>query len=396
MDCRKRTRASALFQFAIDEAGPRFEGDRPAFRGSTDTNPNSAALVQTSGKPDQITTRNQQRYRHHGVGQAHKLPARVMPAVLPAILLFCCVFVWLHTAHGQAPQEIREAGVQQLIKQLAQVDFDQREEAERKLVEIGSPVVEPLIGTLPDCTPDVCSRVKRILQAVAGDCDEESLFKILAALQIRFEAPAERIEFLLDSWTVQRRQSAVARWRKQGAIVEDPYADFDLANERDEIERQILRQKAQQDFRFNQQNGARSRANERLPETEAPKKRVITQPIAERLQFVLGGSLEQNKELVLSSNKGPAGFESSLNMLQKKPVLVTIGEDWQGEDSVFDVAEGRFNLLIGNLVVQKREVNNALLSVLRNHPLISVTFNECSICSRYESEAAGQFKIARD
>ena len=375
-----------MFQIAIHGVKARFgSGNHAVFR-STAFDAKLGSSVRASGEWDQPPKRKQPPRLHRGTTQSLRLPARVMPALVPALILFCCVFVILRTAHGQASQDNRGVEVPELIKQLAQVDFEQRETAERKLIEIGSPAVEPLVDTLLDCTPDVCSRTKRILQAVAEDCDEESLFKILAALQIRFEVPTQRIEFLLDRWTVGRRQAAITYWRAQGAIVDDPHEHIDLANERDEIEKQMRIQKARQ------QGFPLVGTEVAVPESDVREKKVIRRPIAERLQFVLGGSLKQNKKLVLGSMNGATSFENNVSILQQKPVFVTIGKDWRGDSSDFDVAEVRSSLLISNLVVQQKEIDDSLLTVLKKHPLSYVTLNECSIAAGTKEKLPASLK----
>ena len=204
MDCRKRTRSNALF-------------------------PTESRGAMLKIKAGWLT-----------LAQSFtKLPAKALPAVLPAIILTLFVLLASGTVCGQVSQSPQVTKVDQLIEQLAHVDFDQREEAERQLIEIGSPSVDSLISSLLNCTPDVCSRVKRILQAVAKECDEESLFKVLAALRIRFEVPPQRIKPLLDRWAIQRRNAVVARWREQGAIVEDPYEQMDPVIQINNIQNQI-------------------------------------------------------------------------------------------------------------------------------------------------------------
>ena len=383
MDCQKKNRTSALFHPAIYSVTSQFERDAADFCGSTDSTPPLAISTHPTGKPDQKTMQKQRRNRYHGIACGWKLPARLVPAVAAATVVFCCMFVTSHTVQGETPPEVQTGEVQELIDQLAQVDFDQRKAAEQKLIEIGSPAVDSLIRTLPNCTPDVCSRIKQILLTVAGDSNEESLFKILAALRIRFELPAERIYLLQDQWAVKRREAVVARWRKQGAIVDDPYEHVDLADQRAQFEDQMRLQRArEQDFQFGDidKNGnINPPPNKDVVGLVSPKKQVVQQPIAERLKRVLAGSIEQNKELVLGLKKNANGFENSMNMLWTEPVSVTIGADWKGDYSIFDFAKSRTNLLISNLQLQEKEINDSLLSVLRKHPLVSVTMNKCSV-----------------
>ena len=131
-------------------------------------------------------------------------------------------FIAVSVVDGQVPQQ-GQPQIQQLVKQLAHPDFEQRESAERQLIEIGSRAVDSLLEELIDCKPDVCSRIKRILQLCSEKCDEESLFKVLGVLRLRFEVSDQRIEPLLQRWAFQRRGELVANWREQGVVVNDPF-----------------------------------------------------------------------------------------------------------------------------------------------------------------------------
>ena len=101
----------------------------------------------------------------------------------------------------------------------------------------------------------------------------------------------------------------------------------------------------------------------------------------ERLKLVLGGALEQNKKIVLDSKKGADGFEKSINLLQEQPVAITIGENWRGNFSDFDLVEAQAILPINSFEVQKKVIDDALLSVLNKHPLSAVSLVECSIAA---------------
>ena len=344
---------------------------------------------------DQNTMRQQQNHFSLAIIRPFKLPAVAVPAVLPVIVFCSFVLVAFHTLHGQTPQATE---VRQLIEQMAQIDFDQRQAAEQRLIEIGSPAVDPLITTLLDCKPDVCARVKRILQAITRECDEDSLFRALAALRIRFEVPSQRIQLLSDRWAIQRREAVVAQWRQQGAIVNDALESVELENKLDGFENRLVFQRPQpQVFRFDVvigENGkSKSQATEDSPEPKAPVEQVITQPIGERLQGVLDGSLAQNKQLVLNSKKGADGFEKSLSMLQQQPVSVTIGKDWRGKYSDFAITDAGSNLSIGGLVVQQKEINDSLLSVVSKHPLSFVTLDDCSIAAGVTGKLPASLKM---
>jgi len=304
-----------------------------------------------------------------------KMPARLMPAVLAGWFFLVAVsFV-----AGQVPQQGQPQGqklVKQLIGQLAQADFDQRESAERQLIEIGSPAVDLLLEELIDCKPDVCSRIKRILQACPGKCDEESLFKALGVLRLRFELSDQRIEPLLTQWTSRRRAAIVDAWRAQGAIVNDPV---------ESLERNIL-------------GAIGNRGQIRLgpPGLVIEQGAIVKTPTdsvqavvaelprrsnAELIRTVLAGTLEQNKKLVLDSKKGAIDFSNKVSVVQKQPVTVVIGEDWKGDFSIFDFDKATSVLPINSLELQKLEINDSLLRAIKKQPLDNVVFTECSVAA---------------
>ena len=386
MDCRKQTRANASCFPANRPSAAQSSGVCLAFDDSALPSHKKAKPVaaRLQLQPKLIP---QQPLSFSGAPRlCSELPARGLLAVLPAIvfLLFGCVA--FRTVQGQAS---RAGEVQQLIQQLSQADFDQREKAERQLIEIGSPAVDPLVSSLLDCTPDACSRVKRILQAVAKECDEEALFKALAALQIRFEVPAQRLQPLLTRWAIGQRDAVVARWRQQGAIVVDPREEtdallgmdarvrFDAAGALEvQMIRQLQRERLKIDVKGNDvviSQTTKESAKANLADNQRG------QSITERLRVVLNGSLDQNKKLVLDSEQGAAGFENSVNSVRKQPVSVSIGEDWRGEYSDFDFKGERFGLPIRVFEVQKKTIDDSLLTVINEHPLASLTLDECSI-----------------
>ena len=312
-----------------------------------------------------------------------KLPAWT----LPAVLLVGFVFVTNQTVRGQAPSEAQAIEVSQLIQQLDQIEYEPREAAERRLIEIGSPAVDSLVSALLDCSPDACSRIKRILLGVAKQCDEEALFKVLATLRVRYEIPTERIKPLLDQWAIESRAAIVARWRQQGAIVVDPFQDeFDAnANVLEELfQRQRgLDRGMQRGFRFEIKGDdiIGLSTDSAASEVDQGEDLETMGSMNERLKLVLGGALEQNKKIVLDSKKGADGFEKSINLLQEQPVAITIGENWRGNFSDFDLVEAQAILPINSLEVQKKVIDDALLSVLNKHPLSAVSLVECSIAA---------------
>ena len=298
------------------------------------------------------------------------MTARQMPAFTPAVLAGWFFIVAVSVVHGRAPQQ-GQPQVQKLVKQLSEADFDQRESAERQLIEIGSPAVDSLLKELVDCKPDVCSRIKRILQECSKECDEESLFKVLGVLRLRFEVPVQRIEPMLQRWAFQRRAEVVAAWREQGAVVDDPF----------EGQRGVLEALANR-------GEFRGPVPQNKILTVVDPSEVVQQPFgaptrsnAELIRLVLAGTLEQNKLLVLNSKLGAEGFAKKMTMVQQQPVTVTIGEDWKGDYSVFDFDKVTSVLPIRSVVLKKLEINDSLLSVLKKHPLEIAGLAECSVAA---------------
>ena len=315
------------------------------------------------------------------IGQLLKVPVRLMPACMPAcmpaLLAGWFFFVAVSVAGGQVPRQ-GNAQIQQLVKQLAQQDFERRESAERQLIEIGSPAVDALLEELIDCKPDVCSRIKRILQLCSDKCDEESLFKVLGVLRLRFEVPGQRIDPLLERWAFQRRGELVAALREQGAVVDDPFETRgDVLEAMGRLGQFRLAPVPQV---FEQRNIAPPMGLE-LPIVAEQKVEVPARSNAEMIRLVLEGTLEQNKKLVLNSQQGADGFEKKVTLVQKQPVKVTIGENWKGDYSIFDFNEGASVLLISELELQKLEINDTLLSAIKKQPIDTVVFTECSVAA---------------
>ncbi len=281
-------------------------------------------------------------------------PSSILPVCVLAVFIGNLLFVVTPTVDGQTPQKTQQL-VQSLIQELAQADFDQRESAEQQLVEIGSPAVDLLVKELIACKPDVCSRIKRILQACTERCEEEDVFKVLAVLRVRFELPEQRIKPMLENWASQRRAEIIENWRQQGAIVIDTFKGIP--------------------------NTSVGRKNQKQAKVAWPE--LKTRSTAELLKLILEGSLEQNKKLVFNSTKGADGFKKSVSMVLKEPVAVTIGENWRGDYSIFDFTQSQSQsvLPINALELQKRDVDNSLLVAIKGHPIISVMLTECSVAA---------------
>ena len=320
-------------------------------------------------------------FRSHSqraIVQLIKMPARLMPACMLVVLSGWFFFIAVSVVDGQVPQQ-GQPQIQQLVKQLAHPDFEQRESAERQLIEIGSPAVDSLLEELIDCKPDVCSRIKRILQLCSEKCDEESLFKVLGVLRLRFEVSDQRIEPLLQRWAFQRRGELVANWREQGVVVNDPFEKrgdvLDVMGGLGQFRLAPVRQD------FEQRGFAPTPTGLKQPTVVEQKIEAHTRSNAELIRLVLKGTLEQNKKLVLNSKQGADGFEKKVSMVQKQPVVVTIGENWKGDYSIFDFDDAISVLPISGLELQKLEINDTLLSAIKKQPIGTVVLTECSVAA---------------
>ena len=320
-------------------------------------------------------------FRSHSqwaIVQLIKMPARLMPACMLVVLSGWFFFIAVSVVDGQVPQQ-GQPQIQQLVKQLAHPDFEQRESAERQLIEIGSPAVDSLLEELIDCKPDVCSRIKRILQLCSEKCDEESLFKVLGVLRLRFEVSDQRIEPLLQRWAFQRRGELVANWREQGVVVNDPFEKRGDVLEVMGGLGQFRLAPVRQDFE--QRGFAPTPTGLKQPTVVEQKIEAHTRSNAELIRLVLKGTLEQNKKLVLNSKQGADGFEKKVSMVQKQPVVVTIGENWKGDYSIFDFDDAPSVLPISGLELQKLEINDTLLSAIKKQPIGTVVLTECSVAA---------------
>ena len=305
---------------------------------------------------------------NQAIGRLMKISVRLMPACVLAVLTGCFFFVVLSVASEQVPRQ-GQPQVEELLKQLAHADFDQRESAERQLIAIGSPAVDSLLEELINCKPDVCSRIKRILRECAGKCDEESLYKVLGTLHLRFNMPDEQIELLLGRWDAQQRAAIVKVWRELGAVVEDPWENLRHGNWDAGMNLQQFRAPQAHNFQFRPNGAIKLPVELGQLEVGEQKTEEKTRSNAELIRLVLDGTLEQNKKLVVKS-KTPR---------TQRPVTVTIGQGWKGDYSVFDFDGAVDFLPISSLNLQNLEINDSLLSAIKKHPLGSVAFTECSV-----------------
>ena len=79
-------------------------------------------------------------------------------------------------------------------------------------------------------------------------------------------------------------------------------------------------------------------------------------------------------------------------MLQKQPVSVKIGEQWRGDYSDFDFAGSKLALPISSFEIQKKVIDDSLLSVLNKHPLGYLVINECSVASDVRQKLSSDVK----
>lgn len=115
--------------------------------------------------------------------------------------------------------------VEQLIDDLASPSYRKREGAGRALVQQGPKAMKDLADQLIDAPPETQWRIKKVLGEIASRYDNETLFKAMALLKLRFnDIDATSLK---REWQNSRRNQAIAKLRSLGMKIVD---DFNAAN----------------------------------------------------------------------------------------------------------------------------------------------------------------------
>jgi hypothetical protein len=293
-----------------------------------------------------------------------------------------------------SPQDLRS-----LIDQLDDNDFQRRESAQSQIVALGDAAIVPLAKRLSSCSPETCSRIKRAMYQIAENCNEDSLFKILSILKVRFEIPDQQIQPLLTRWAVMGRKAVIQRWRDSGATVVDPnerMVDQGLVGQPFVPGGRPMALNGIQVFRGGQQIpqmqfrvnplAESQQANEALgnqaknDEADADVPRppeAISMP--ERIDVVLANSTQQNIDDVLGEEEKGQSFKSALAIIQSFPVQVSLDANWQGDVTDFSRRSDARTLPISNITFDSLTLDSAWAKVLRWHPIEVCMISNCSI-----------------
>lgn len=118
-----------------------------------------------------------------------------------------------------------------LIKQLDSINYLARESAAVELARVGGSAIGPLAYQSLQGSPEQCWRIKKTLEKICTDGDEEVFFRALGILQLRFDGGniemSQKMVELQNKWRLKRKQEVVAMLRSKGAEILDPWENVD-------------------------------------------------------------------------------------------------------------------------------------------------------------------------
>ncbi len=121
--------------------------------------------------------------------------------------------------------------VSSLIEKLDSGNFADRESASAELAKLGKEAIGPLAYHSLECSPETVWRIKKTLESICTNGDRDLFIKSLGILQLRFDTGAANSEMqikfgqLKHEWQIRRKEIAISKLEKQGAIITDPWKD---------------------------------------------------------------------------------------------------------------------------------------------------------------------------
>lgn len=121
--------------------------------------------------------------------------------------------------------------VSSLIEKLDSGNFADRESASAELAKLGKEAIGPLAYHSLECSPETVWRIKKTLESICTNGDRDLFIKSLGILQLRFDTGAANSEMqirfgqLKHEWQIRRKEIAVSKLEKHGAIITDPWKD---------------------------------------------------------------------------------------------------------------------------------------------------------------------------
>ncbi len=134
-------------------------------------------------------------------------------------------------ADEEVPFEKRgiEDRIQQLIRQLDDRSFANRENAAQELAQIGVPALRFLALSVFEGSPEAVWRTRTTLETIGTHGDEEVFYKSAGILQLLFSDSGEslrpKILQLQQEWKLERKRNILKQLVQLGAIVSDPRTD---------------------------------------------------------------------------------------------------------------------------------------------------------------------------
>ena len=228
-----------------------------------------------------------------------------------------CLSICSHTfalgdALYAAPDDRNSDQVSTLISQLDSKDFQQRELAGEKLIEIGEKAIGPLALKSFECSPEACWRIRKILEQICTRGNETVFYKTNGLLRLRFGEMEKRLSVLESKWKLQQKKQIISRLRKNGAVVNDPL----------EGKNSPLGPGMPVPLGFVMVNGefVQQSPNTAIPiEIKRPRKRLSDAEAKKEIEKILESDLEQARKIAIGKQRAKASpkTQNSIDVRQQ-------------------------------------------------------------------------------
>ncbi|MFT7629613.1 MAG: hypothetical protein ACI87E_000613 [Mariniblastus sp.] len=166
----------------------------------------------------------------------------VAPQNLMALGVSHC---WQHQADGSGDSDDESsrnpapetgaslnAQIEQALADLDAPSYKTRERAKLQLAKFGGEALKSLAFHSLNCSPEAQWRIRKTLEDISINGDEDVCFKALGLLKFRYDIESttnstltQSLQQLEAQWRLKRKQAAIKRLRQLGAVVNDPIED---------------------------------------------------------------------------------------------------------------------------------------------------------------------------
>ena len=201
--------------------------------------------------------------------------------------------------------ELTEQTTAELIEQLDAIDFAIREDALGKLAKLGASAIGPLAEKSFECSAETKWRIKKTLEAICTNGDEDVFYKALGVINVRFEVGPHSnnlnnsLQLLEKQWRKKRKTDVIKRLKKLGAEVNDPLEGMD-----DQLGFQAV------GANFMMVNGGVIEVNNGFTKIQPGKRRIkkaanklSDKEIKAEIKSILESNTDENRERVFGTKK---------------------------------------------------------------------------------------------